>query len=87
MPWSLLVNRFAVLNVEEINTDISEPINVPFTSALDRKTLSRKPKWEKRLPKQLSANTLNTHGTSIILPIEISCYGHRVGLQLLSALV
>ena len=25
-PWSLLVNKFAVLNVEEVNTDICEPI-------------------------------------------------------------
>ena len=29
-------------------------------------------KWERRLPKQLSANTLNAHGTLIILLIEIS---------------
>jgi len=32
----------------------------------------QKPKWEKRLPKRLSVNTLNAHGTSIILPIEVS---------------
>jgi len=34
--------------------------------------LPRKPKWEKRLPKRLSVNTLDTRGTSIILPIEVS---------------
>jgi len=31
-----------------------------------------KPKWEKRLPKRLSVNTLDARGTSIILPIEVS---------------
>ena len=72
VPWSLLVNRFTVLNIEETNTDTSEPIDASVTSAPDRKALSQKPKWEKRLPKQLSANTLDAHGISIILPIEIS---------------
>ena len=72
VPWSLLVNRFAVLNVEEVNTDIYEPIDIPLPSTLDRKALPWRPKWEKRLPRRLSTNTLNTHGTSIILPIEIS---------------
>jgi len=71
MPWSLLVNRFAVLNVEKVNTDIREPIDAPLPSALDRKALPWRPKWEKRLPRQLSANTLDAHGTFIILPIEI----------------
>jgi len=64
VPWSLLVNRFAVLNIEEVN--------IPLPSTLDRKALPWRPKWEKRLPRQLSANTLDTHRTSIILPIEIS---------------
>jgi len=41
-------------------------------STPDRKALPWKPKWEKKLPKQLSTNTLDTHGTSIVLPIEIS---------------
>ena len=67
-----LVNRFTVLNIEEVNVDIHEPIDTPLPSALDRKALSQKPKWEKRLPKQLSTNTLNTCRTSIILPIKIS---------------
>jgi len=74
-PWSLLVNRFAVLDVEEVNTDISEPIDalsLSSSSALDRTMQPRKPKWEKRLPKQLSVNTLDARGTSIILPIEVS---------------
>ena len=44
MPRSLLVNRFSVLNVEEINTDIIKPIDVPFTSAPDKKALPQKPK-------------------------------------------
>jgi len=71
-PRSPLVNRFAILNVEKVNTDICEPIVAPLPSAPNRKTLPRRPKWEKRLPKQLSANTLNAHEMSIILPIEIS---------------
>jgi len=49
VPRSLLVNRFAVLNVEEVNTDICEPIDTPLPSSLDRKALSQRPKWEKRL--------------------------------------
>ena len=38
--WLLLVNRFAVLNIKEVNTDIHKPIDVPLCSALDRKVLS-----------------------------------------------
>jgi len=72
MPWSLLVDRFAVLNVEEVNTDIYKPIDTSLLSTLDRKALPQRPKWEKRPSKQLSANTLNAHRMSIILPIEIS---------------
>jgi len=70
----LLVNRFAVLNVEEVNTDICEPIDAPSLSSTtpDRTTQPRKPKWEKRLPKRLSVNIFDTCGTSIILPIEVS---------------
>jgi len=74
VPWSLLVNRFAVLDVEEVNIDISEPIDAPSlsSSAPDRTTQPWKPKWEKRLPKRLSVNTLDARGMSIILPIEVS---------------
>jgi len=59
------------LNIEEVNTDICEPIDAlpPFTPV--RTALPRRPKWEKRLSRQLSANTLDARGTSIILPIEI----------------
>ena len=73
-PRLLLVNRFAVLDVEEVNTDICEPIDTPLLSpsTLDRIVQPQKPKWEKRLPKQLSVNTLDTRGTSIILLIEVS---------------
>jgi len=72
VPQSLLVNRFAVLDVEEVNTDISEPIDAPsLFSALNRTIQPRKPKWEKRLPKRLSVNTLDARRTSIILPIEV----------------
>jgi len=72
-PRSPLANRFAVLDVEEVNTEIREPIDAPPLSPSTpvRTALPRRPKWEKRLPKRLSANTLGAHGTSIILPIEI----------------
>ena len=74
VPWSLLVNRFAVLDIEEVNTDIHEPIDPPLlpSSDPDRTMQPQKPKWEKRLPKRLSVNTLDARGTSIILPIEVS---------------
>jgi len=42
------------------------------SSTPDRTMQPRKPKWEKRLPKRLSVNTLDARGTSIILPIEVS---------------
>jgi len=60
------------LNVEEVNTDICEPTDVLPPSALDRKALPRRPKWEKRLPERFSANALDARGTLIVLPIEIS---------------
>jgi len=40
-------------------------------STLVRIALPWRPKWKKRLPRQLSTNTLDACGTSIILPIEI----------------
>jgi len=74
MPQLLLVNRFIVLDVEEVNTDIHKPIDAPLLlpSDPDRTTQPWKPKWKKRLPKQLFINTLDTRRTSIILPIEVS---------------
>jgi len=74
VPQSLLVNRFAVLDIEEVNTDIHEPIDAPplSPSTPDRTAQPWKPKWEKRLPKQLSVNTLDTCRILIILPIEVS---------------
>ena len=73
VPRSLLVNRFAVLDVEEVNTEVCEPIDAPplSLSALVGTALPQRPKWEKRLPKRLSANTLDACKTSIILPVEI----------------
>jgi len=74
VPRSLLVNRFTVLDVEEVNTDVRKPIDAPLLSPSnpDRTTQPQKPKWEKRLPKRLSVNTLDARGTSIILPIEVT---------------
>ena len=73
-PQSLLVNRFTVLDIEEVNTDIREPIDAPplSSSTPNRTAQPRKPKWEKRLPKRLSISTLDACRTSIILPIEVS---------------
>jgi len=73
-PWSLLVNRSTVLDIEEVNTDFYEPIDAPLLSPStpDRTAQLQKPKWEKRLPKRLSVNTLDARGMSIILPIEVS---------------
>jgi len=52
-PRSLLVNRFTVLDIEEVNTDICELIDALLLppSDPDRTTQPQKPKWEKRLPK------------------------------------
>jgi len=33
VPQLLLVNRFAVLDIEEVNTDIYEPIDTPSLSS------------------------------------------------------
>jgi len=77
-PRSLLVNRFAVLNVEEVNTNLCEPIDTLPPSTLVRTALPWRPKWEKRLPRQLSASTLNACGMSIILPIEIGTTCHKL---------
>ena len=46
---------------------------IPFLSpsALDRIAQPWRPKWKRRLSKQLSTNTLNARKTSIILLIEI----------------
>ena len=46
VPRSLLVNRFAVLDIEEVNTNIREPIDTPplSPSALDRTAQPWKPK-------------------------------------------
>jgi len=60
------------LNVEEVNTDICEPIDALPPSTLDRKALPRRSKWEKRFSERFSANALDARGTSIVLPIEIS---------------
>ena len=49
-PQSPLVNKFAVLNVEEVNTNIYEPIDALLPSALDRKALSWRLKQEKNYP-------------------------------------
>ena len=54
-PQSLLVNRFAVLDIEEVNTDICKPIDAPFLSpsAPCRIAQPWRSKWERRLLSQM----------------------------------
>ena len=69
----LPINRFTVLNIEEINTNDSEPANTfPSFSAPMVNTTSWKPKWKKQLPKQLFANALDAYRTFLVLLVEIS---------------
>ena len=51
MPQLPLVNRFAILNIEEVNIDTRESIDALSPSAPNKKSLPQKPKWERRLPK------------------------------------
>ena len=64
------VNKFTVLTIEDPNTIDSELVDtlppIPLVFAL-----LHRPKWERRLPKLLSISTLDTQGTSLLLPVEI----------------
>ena len=42
-PQSLLVNRFTVLDIEEVNTDICEPIDTPIDTPPLLRTGQRNP--------------------------------------------
>jgi len=64
------VNKFTVLTIEDPNTIDSELIDAPSSDPPVSAPLY-KPKWEKRLPKLLSISTLDTRGTSFLLPVEI----------------
>ena len=64
------VNKFTILTIEDSNTIDSELVDAPSLTPLIPAPL-RKPKWEKRLPKLLSISTLDTRGTSLLLPVEI----------------
>jgi len=66
VPQLLLVNRFLVLDIEEVNIDIREPIDTPLLSpsAPDRTAQPQKPKWEKRLPKRLFVKALLDSGAT-----------------------
>jgi len=66
----LLVNKFTVLTIEDPNTIDSELVDAPPLLPLYPALLC-KPKWEKRLSKLLSISTLDTRGTSLLLPVEI----------------
>jgi len=58
------------LTIEDPNTIDSELIDAPPLIPLVPALLHR-PKWEKRLPKLLSISTLDAHGISLLLPVEI----------------
>jgi len=67
----LPVNRFTVLEIET-NTDDSRPIDTPPPSAPKHNPFSQRPKWERRLPIQLSTSVLDVHRTSLWLVVELS---------------
>jgi len=71
MLWLSPVNRFCVLDVEKSNTSTCKPIAILLLSFSAATLVTQKPKWEKKLPKQLSVSTLDTHRTSLILTIEL----------------
>jgi len=64
------VNKFTVLTIEDPNTIDSELVDIQPLNLLVAALLCR-PKWEKRLPKLFSISTLDTRGTSLLLPVEI----------------
>ena len=70
VPQSPLVNRFCVLDIAESNTSTYEPIVAPFSSPVII-LIAQRPKWKKRLPKQLSISVLDTHRASLILNMEL----------------
>ena len=72
-PQLLSVNKFAILHIESVNTSNSGPKDTsPPSSTPIINILLWKPKWEKQLPKQLSANALNTYRMFLILSVEVS---------------
>ena len=64
------VNKFTVLTIEDPNTIDSELVDT-LPPILLVFALLHRPKWERRLPKLLSISTLDTQGTSLLLPVEI----------------
>ena len=56
-PRLLLVNRFAILNVEEVNTNICKPIDIPppLRSGQDS------PALEAQMGKEITQTTLCQH--------------------------
>jgi len=71
VPQLLLVNRFTVLKIEDINISDSKPKNA-YPSAPVSYPISWRSKWKRRLPKELSTNTLDACRTSLVLAVELS---------------
>jgi len=57
-------------SLTDTNTIDSELLDTPPSNPLVPALLC-KPKWKKRLPKLFSISTLDTQGTSLLLPVEI----------------
>jgi len=71
-PWLFLVNRFSILAIEESNTSTNEPTDIPPSfSDPNTKAPIQKPKWKRKLPKQLSASVLDACRVSLILLVEV----------------
>ena len=66
------VNRFTILEIEDINTSGSEleDIFLLFTSTVN--TFVQRPKQKKQLPKELSTNAFNAYRMSLVLIVELS---------------
>jgi len=69
MSQSLPVNRFTVLEIEDINISDSEPKDT-YSSVPANYPILQRPKWERQLPKELSTNALNICGMSLVLAME-----------------
>ena len=73
MPQLLLVNRFYILDIKKSNTSTCEPIIIssPPSFSLAATPATWRPKWKKRLPKQLSVSVLDAHKAFLILTVEL----------------
>jgi len=69
--WSLPVNRFTVLEIEDINISDNEPKNIYSSIPVSYLTPQR-PKWKRQLPKKLATNILDIYRMSLVLIMKLS---------------